>query len=155
MVVPTRSADLQGHWTLMYFGFLQCPDVCPTTLASMAALRRRIEADPGSVAVPRLVFVTVDPENDSASAMAAYTSFFDPGIVGVRAEPASLRGFADQLGVFYEEQIDERGVRSMAHTTSVLLIDPSGRGVAAFSATHDLRVFERQYRQMLEHVSSR
>lgn len=124
-------ADLEGRWTLMYFGYLQCPDVCPTTLAHMAAVRRHL-AGSGAEA-PQLVFLSVDPARDSAATIADYTGYFDPAIIGLRADEPALGAFVAPIGVYYLERFSPEGTRSVEHTTAVILVDPDARAVAGIT----------------------
>lgn len=126
---PFGTADLHGHWSLLYFGYLQCPDVCPTTLQSLRGLQNLLGAA-GDTST-RLVFVSVDPANDTPARIGSYLSFFGDNLVGLSGDPDGLATLAGSLGVMYAEHIDTNGTRSMDHTTSIIVVDPRGRGVAA------------------------
>lgn len=126
-------ADFEGRWSLVYFGYLQCPDVCPTTLAHMAAMKRRLESS--GATGPQLVFVSVDPDRDAAESIRSYTRFFDESIVGLRADAAVLRPIADAFGVFWLERQGTDGSRSIEHTTAVMLVSPDAAAVAGIALT--------------------
>lgn len=123
------ASELRGHWSLLYFGYLQCPDVCPTTLQSLRGVQKLLEADGDSAT--RFVFVSVDPGNDTPERIGSYLSFFGDKLVGLGGDPAGLAALAGSLGVMYAENIAPDGSRSMDHTTSIIVVDPQGRGVAA------------------------
>lgn len=130
---PVSARDLEGGWSLLFFGYLQCPDVCPTTLTALRALRQLRPAD----AAPwRVVFVSVDPGNDSPAQIGPYLAHFDPEFVGLSGDADQLRALAGSLAVKYVEFIAEDGRRSIDHTSSVMLIDPSGRAVGALPPPH-------------------
>ena len=127
--------QFDGQWSFLFFGF---PDVCPTTLSAMRELRRSlIEADPKAASY-RFVFVSVDPEVDSAEAMTGYLSHFDPDFIGLRGESAALKPLLDALAVMAVPVTDENtGVRSFDHTSSVMLINPQGQAVGALPPPHN------------------
>jgi protein SCO1 len=137
-------AQLLGHWSLIYFGYLQCPDVCPTTLQSLGALRKLLRETQPARPV-QMLFVSVDPDNDTPERIGAYLGFFDPELIGLGGDPAQLAG---ALGVMYAEHVDESGVRSVDHTTSIMLIDPQGRGLAALPGPHQPQTMLQQLRKL-------
>ena len=125
---PFTLADLQGQWSLMFFGFTNCPDVCPDTLAmlaqSMEQLRLMRRED-----LPQVVFVSVDPDRDHGQLLADYVSWFDPEFVAVTGPEEQLQALTRQLGIVYwREAPDERtGFYNVDHSAAVLIIDPEGR----------------------------
>ncbi|MFO1409925.1 MAG: SCO family protein [Steroidobacteraceae bacterium] len=129
--------QFRGQWSFVFFGYLSCPDICPTTLQTLAAFRRRLLASDPRAGAYRFVFVSVDPANDDAGRMAAYLAYFDPDFVGLVGEDGELARLARSMGAAYAEHIDERGVRSIEHSTTVLLVDPAGRVVGGLPAPHD------------------
>ena len=146
------ATQLRGQWNLLYFGYLQCPDVCPTTLQSLHGLRELLVADEPAAAATRFVFVSVDPGNDTQERIGAYLDYFDPELVGVTGDPAQLARLAGSLGVMYAEHVDDLGVRSMDHTTSIIVVDPQGRGVAALAGPHQPRTMLEQFGQLRRHL---
>lgn len=133
---PFAVDQLQGHWSLLYFGYLQCPDVCPTTLQALRGMQRLQAAEPVARDA-RHVFVSVDPANDTPERIAAYLGYFGDGFTGVTGDPGELRKLTESLGVIHSEHVDETGVRSIDHTTAILVVDPQGRGVGALAEPHD------------------
>jgi len=131
---PFTRADLEGRWSLMFFGFTNCPDVCPDTLAmlsqSMDQLRlmRREE-------LPQVVFVSVDPERDQGALLADYVRWFDEEFVAVTGAEEQLQALTRQLGiVYYRENPDENtGFYNVDHSAAVMIIDPQGRLHGRFS----------------------
>ena len=85
---PFERKNLEGQWSLLFTGFTHCPDVCPTTIALMAELRRRISRDD-----LQFVFVSVDPERDTPEVVAAYLAHFDPALVGATGSRAEMERF--------------------------------------------------------------
>jgi protein SCO1/2 len=131
---PFSLDDLEGRWNLLFFGFTNCPDVCPDTLAvldqSMQQLRlMRRET------LPQVVFVSVDPERDQGESLADYVSWFNSDFVGVTGPEPQLVALTRQLGVaYYRETPDEAtGFYNVDHSAAVMLVDPEGRLVGRFS----------------------
>ena len=126
-----------GQWSFVFFGYLSCPDVCPTTLQTLADFRRGLLAADPAAARYRFVFVSVDPANDTAERVGAYIGYFDRDFLGLTGEAGELARLARSMGAAYAERVDERGVRTVDHSTSVLLVDPAGRVVGGLPAPHD------------------
>lgn len=147
-----NANDLRGHWSLLYFGYLQCPDVCPTTLQSLHGLSELIASSGTEATLPQVVFITVDPEHDTAQRLASYLSYFDERFIGLSGDAARLALLAQSLGVMYAEYRDPNGVRSMDHTTSVLIVDPQGRAVAALPAPHQPAMMLHQWQQLRDYI---
>src|SRR5262252_8932115 len=99
---PLGLAELRGRFTLLYFGFTRCPDVCPLTLKVLADARADLAARAPQV-VPQIVFVSVDPTRDTAAAIAEYLGHFDRAFVGATAPAKSLAPLVTALGVTIEK----------------------------------------------------
>ena len=128
---------MTGRWTLLFFGYTHCPDVCPVTMLVMKnalALMSESDADAES---PQVVFVSVDPARDTLEHMAAYVSHFSPDFLGVTGSDTNLKAFARQLGVLYiHAEPDADGNYLVDHTAAIFLVDPRGHLVALFQAPH-------------------
>lgn len=129
--------DLLGRWTLMFFGFTHCPDICPVTLQQLVAARRELESQ-GLEKLPAIVFVTVDPQRDTRQAMAEYVANFGAAVRGVRGEPTALAQLASQLGIFSQTTGSESEDYQVNHSTAVLLINPRAELHAIFSTPHSV-----------------
>lgn len=126
--------SLEGAWTLMFFGYTHCPDICPTTLQTLVQVKRRL----GEERAPRIVFVSVDPERDTGDKLAAYLSYFDSAIIGLGGERAQLEAFTRDLGILHlKGETRPDGGYLVDHTASVLLFNPQGELRALLSAPHD------------------
>lgn len=140
---PFTLADLRGHWSLVFFGFTSCPDVCPNTLYQLQQARQLMLAEDRSADaaadIPRVYFVTVDPERDTPQKLAAYLSYFDPAFAGLTGSPEQLQALALQLGIafFVEPHTPDKLQYSVDHGASMLLLDPMGRFYAVLPAPHD------------------
>jgi protein SCO1/2 len=132
--------DLKGQWTLMFFGFTFCPDVCPTTLAMLDGVTKKIAADYPHVQAPQVVFVSVDPERDSLEHINRYVHYFNEDFIGVTGSPVQLSKLARQVGIVYEKVFTNRSDAEsylMEHSTSIIMINPRGGIQAIFTSPHD------------------
>lgn len=134
----TRSR-LKGQWSLLFFGFTHCPDICPATLQQLAIANKRL-AESGHE-IPDLIFVSVDPERDSPDALADYVGNFSGKIYGVTGEIGELRKLTSAAGIFFEKSALPDGGYSVDHSAAVLVIDESGAIHASFGAPHDVNSF--------------
>ena len=129
---PFGRANLQGRWSLVFTGFTNCPDVCPTTLALMSQLRRQLHRSD-----LQFVFVSVDPERDKPEVIGRYLAHFDAALVGATGERPEIERFTAGLGL---AQVKNPGVGDEYtgdHSTAFVLIDPKARLAGYFQAPHD------------------
>jgi protein SCO1 len=131
---PITDADLRGKPTVLYFGFTFCPEVCPTTLAELSGLMKKL----GPVA-DRLncAFVTVDPERDTPKVMHEYVSAFDPRIRGLTGSTDEIAAVARSYGAYYKKVPLDGGGYTMDHTASVFLLDAKGGFVGTIAYGED------------------
>jgi protein SCO1/2 len=143
---PRSLADFHGKATLVFFGFAQCPDVCPTTMAELAEAKRALGADGARV---QGVFVTVDPERDTPELLRDYVKQFDPSFVALRGTPEQTQAAAKEFKVYFAKSAARAGSAgySIDHTAGAFLFDPRGRvrlflryGGGAKALAEDLRV---------------
>ena len=133
---PFDRERLRGRWHFLFFGFTHCPDVCPTTLATLAAVRGGLHDLPASER-PGVVLVSVDPARDTPEALARYVPHFDPEFVGVTGEPAAIAALTRELGVAVVIGAPAAdGGYTVDHTAALFLIDPDGAWTAVFGAPH-------------------
>lgn len=145
---PFRHDGLTGHWTLMFFGFTHCPGICPTTLATLVDVRKRLHELAASEQ-PQIVLVSVDPERDTPERLAGYVAQFDPSVVGVTGPSAAIDEFAASLGIA-RRKIPTGGEDYMVdHSAVVLLLDPQARQAAVFSPPYKADQLAADYLRML------
>lgn len=122
--------ELKGHWTLVFLGFTHCPDVCPTTLAQLAQAQRRWETLPVSTR-PRVLFVSVDPDRDTADAIGEYAHGFHPDTLAATADIPSLEALARSLSLVFAKVPAPEGAPadqySVDHSATIALLDPQAR----------------------------
>jgi len=122
---PVTAADYRGKVVLLYFGYTQCPDACPTTLATLAAVMRRLGPQ---AARTRVLFVTVDPQRDSSAVLKRYVGFFGPQFVGLRGDDGALTALTKRYRVAYHhEPPDRNGYYAVDHSSAIFIFDTAGR----------------------------
>ncbi len=131
--------DLQGGWNLVFFGFTNCPDICPATLGQLGIARARVE-DAGN-AFPEIVLISVDPERDTVEAMSDYVGQFGAGIKGVTGTVDQLELLTRPLGIYFAKSGDLDGAYSVDHSAAVLVINETGEWHAVFGAPHTVDSF--------------
>lgn len=136
---PFTLAQARGHWTLWFFGYTHCPDICPAKLAVIRQVYAQLERQkPGVVPQLQAVFVSVDPGRDSPAHLAEYTAYFDKRILGVTGMPDALALLARQMGVVYLQTPNPAGGDYLVdHSATLLLTDPDARLYALFGAQSD------------------
>ena len=141
---PRTLGDFRGKAVVVFFGYTQCPDVCPTTLAMLADAMKQLGADADRVQV---LFVTVDPERDTAELLAKYVPAFDARFLGLRGDDDATARTAKEFKVIYQKQPGTTpGSYSMDHSAGLYVFDPQGRlrlyvnhAQGADVVAHDLR----------------
>jgi protein SCO1/2 len=118
-------ADFKGKVVVLFFGYAQCPDVCPTTMTDMAQLKQQLGADGDRLQV---LFVTVDPERDTREVMKAYMGAFDPSFIALIPTPEQLPPLAKDFKVYYKKVEGKTPTSySMDHSAASFVYDPQGR----------------------------
>ena len=122
----TRTmADFKGKVVVLFFGFAQCPDVCPTTMTEMAQVKQQLGANADKLQV---LFITVDPERDTPEVMKAYMGAFDPSFVALIPTPEQLPPLAKDFKVYYKKVEGKTPTSySMDHSAASFVYDPQGR----------------------------
>lgn len=122
----TRSLqDFRGKLVVVFFGFTQCPDVCPTAMTQLVEVKRQL-GDDGDKLQP--VFITVDPERDTPEVLKAYMGNFDPSFVGLRGTPEQLANVAQEFKVYYKKvEGKQPGAYTMDHSAASFIYDTQGR----------------------------
>ena len=141
---PRTLADFKGKLVVMFFGFTQCPDVCPTTMVEMATMMKELGPDADKVQV---LFVTIDPERDTQELLAQYVPAFDKRFLGLRGDAEATARVAKEFKVIYTKVPGkEAGSYSMDHTAAGYVFDQNGKvrlyvrnGQGAAPLVHDLK----------------
>ena len=131
---PFTLDDLRGKWSLLFFGFTHCPDICPVTLAVMDKAHGQLD----QARDVQFALVTVDPDRDTSERLEQYLTSFNPEFVGLGGSAEQIAGLTGQIGLpyFLDKTQDEENYL-VDHGASLFMIDPLGRLVGIFSAPHD------------------
>ena len=131
-------ADLKGRWSLVFFGFSTCPDVCPTTLSVLNDAMRPLKD------APAVVMVSVDPDRDTPERLAQYVPAFNPDFIGYTGTFDETVKLAEQLNIaFGKVPGDVPGSYLVDHSASLVLIDPNGRYAGFIKAPHNASKIQR------------
>jgi protein SCO1/2 len=142
-----ENADLRGHWTLLDFGYTFCPDICPTTLATLKDIKARLAS--AGIAPPQVIFVSVDPARDNPERLAGYVHFFDPAFIGATGDDAALAPLVKHLGVYFKRFDEQDKLHyTVDHSAIIYLIDPQVRLKAIFSWPHNAAAIAADYPEL-------
>ena len=121
---PISKRDILGKPSVLFFGFTFCPDVCPTTLASMTAYLQQLGPDADRI---QAYFVSVDPERDTADVLGSYLSSYDPRIRGITGDRAEIEKLAKSLGIYHKKVDTGGGSYTVDHSALMIQLDARGR----------------------------
>lgn len=141
---PFNPSRLEGQWTLMFFGFTHCPDVCPTTMTFLNTFLERLEGTEAEG--PQVVMVSVDPARDTVQQLASYVPYFNADFTGVTGEFLDVHRFATALNIPFRKVVEEDGSYQVDHSSNIVLINPRGDYHGFFRAPLDLAKMKVTYR---------
>jgi protein SCO1 len=145
---PFGPERLRGHWSILFFGFTHCPDVCPTTLALLAQVEQQL-TDLPTEQRPQIILMSVDPERDTPEQLAKYVKTFSPTFTGVTGDQAAMHEFALKLGVPVAITPLSGGGYTVDHSAAIFVIDPSGSLRALSSTPHNVPIIASDYRSIV------
>jgi len=148
---PFSLERLRGQWSLLFFGFTHCPDICPSTLYDLQRVNQALSTGGESQAPYQVVFVSVDPERDSPERLKEYTAYFDPDFIAASGDPEQIAALTRQIGVAWRIEPHQPGATNYTvdHSASVMLTDPQGRLHGVFPAPHDAEKIIHDLRMLL------
>jgi len=130
------KADWKGRWTVVFFGFTHCPDVCPTTLATFKQVWAKLR-EAGIEKKVAFDFISVDPERDTPEQLAKYVGYFSQDFVAATGTDAELTKLTRALGLVYAREPSANGDYTVDHSASAVIIDPAGRQTGLFRPPFD------------------
>lgn len=147
--------DLTGQWHFMFFGYTNCPDVCPVTMGVLAQAKKM--ASVSNELFPEVVFVSVDPERDKVEMLADYVQYFDKDFIGVTGDKDLIKALTLQMSVVYMKMSAEDDSQANAsgsgylvdHSSAILLLNPEGKLVAFFNAPHEPKTILKDFRTVV------
>lgn len=130
--------SLVGHWSLIFFGYTNCPDICPTTLATMNKVWEKLP--PTMQAKAQFIFVSIDPDRDDGNKLKEYVEYFNPHFIAVTGNESQLQQLTTQLGVAHFKVDPESNPKNyiVNHTGSLMLFNPQGQYAGIFSPPHQV-----------------
>jgi len=144
---PRTLADFRGKVVVLFFGYAQCPDVCPTTLAALAEAMRQLGPDAAKVQV---LFVTVDPERDTRELMSSYVTAFDPSFLGLSGDAEATARTAKEFKILYQKQPGSTPeTYTMDHSAGSFVFDAEGRLRLYVGHGQDAEFFAHDIRELL------
>lgn len=147
---PFTLANFKGKWSLVFFGYTRCPDVCPTTLQVLQGVKKQLETHTAIAASTQFVFISVDGQRDAPAVLASYVKFFDPAFIGAMGMEEQIQSLTQQIGTVYMQIPDPNNKENylIDHSASVFLIDPLGKMIGLFSAPHAVDTITTRYLAM-------
>ncbi|MCG8433850.1 MAG: SCO family protein [Gammaproteobacteria bacterium] len=139
------KSKFQGAWTLVFYGFTNCPDVCPTTLATISRTIKLLN-DAQASTLPEVLFISVDPMRDKPEKIKAYTKYFHENFKGATGDTANLLQIAQAMSVAYNYvPVDDGRDYTVDHSSTILLINPRAELTAVFTAPHKADSLAKDY----------
>jgi len=138
-----NKKSLEGGWTVLFFGYTNCPDVCPTTIYKLAEIKNGIKEDLPSANF-NTVLVTLDPDRDSTERLDEYIGYFDETMLGVTGTYENIQSFTSSLSVFYQRINKEEGY-DFNHTASIFVFDKDGSLFATMSPANTVGELESDF----------
>jgi protein SCO1/2 len=144
-------ASLKGKWSFLFFGFTHCADICPTTLAILARARDNIANSTVGAKDVQFIFISVDPNRDTAGKLGQYVTYFDTTFLGVTGNDAQIGNLARQLGAPYQVAFTP-GMENypVYHSATVFLVDPRARYHAMFTPPLEAETISRRFKVLRE-----
>lgn len=134
---PFDASRFKGKWTFLFFGYTNCPDVCPTTLLMLKSVWAKLPTAAKAAPQPQIVFVSVDPDRDTLDKLKSYVTYYQPDFLGVTGQADQIDKLTNQVGVLYgfDDDPDGKGY-TVKHSAQIILVDPTGKMRAVFSPPH-------------------
>jgi protein SCO1 len=151
---PFVFAESRGHWTIVFFGFTYCPDICPATLQVLDAARRQLEDLPEQDR-PRVLMISVDPGRDSPERLAEYVPFFNPEFRGLHVAAEHLPELTRSFGAAYVYSPLGEDSYTVDHTSALFLVDRDARVAAVFPTPHTAEGIAGDIRRIIKLEDSR
>lgn len=134
---PFTLASLSNRYSILFFGYTSCPDICPTTMLVLAQLYKGLEQSGNNKDI-QVVFVSVDPKRDDAKKLKKYVEYFNETFVGTSGQPAQIAALAGQLGAAYKVHDQNKGSDyGVDHTGLLFVVNPDAAFAAILSPPHD------------------
>ena len=145
---PFNNQSLQGHWTIVFFGFTNCGYLCPTTMAELSKMYRALEKK-GVKNLPHVVMISVDPERDNLDKLAHYVNSFHPSFFGATGDDASMKLMTREMGIAYGKVPNRDSTNPQSydiqHSGALMLFNTQGELTAFFTTPHHADLLAKDY----------
>ena len=143
--------NLKGKWHLVFFGYTHCPDICPTSLQTMADMVKAIDDTDVSQAL-RVMFVSVDPGRDTPELLKSYVEYFNPDFIGATGTEANLQQLTRPIGInyFLEHKNSDEKTYEVGHSAAFVLFNPDAKFAGLFGAPHDSNAIAQDLTMLIE-----
>lgn len=148
---PFTNQSLEGHWTLMFFGFTHCGSVCPTTFAELSKMYTLLE-EKAVKNLPQVMMISVDPDRDNLQQLGTFVHAFNPNFYAARGEIKDIQALARELGIAYAK-VQNKGSNEpndyqIEHSGALMLFNPQGQLIAFFTTPHRAALLAKDYSQL-------
>jgi len=149
---PLTRSSLEGQWSLVFFGYTHCPDICPASLQTMSDMVAAID-DPDVLDAVQVYFVSVDPERDGTEILAAYVTYFNATFIGATAALEKLTPLTRSLGIAHDirNKSEASTDYDVDHSSAIVLINPQAEFAGLFGAPHDALAMARDLTRIVEY----
>lgn len=139
--------NLKGKWSLVFFGYTNCPDICPTAMQDLTMIVKRLQAQhPDLMKTTQIVFVSVDPARDTPEHLKEYVAYFNQNFIALTGDKEQIDPFTRQLGAgYFIQPADNSGTYEVAHSGSFFLVTPDAGLHAQFQQPHKVDTIISQY----------
>jgi len=150
------TQQFKGKWHLIYFGYTFCPDICPLELTELHTMMSELKQKVVKKALPKVVFISIDPKRDTPKKVAKYVKYFDPSFMGLTGKQSELRILGTPFGIDWHIEKNTTLKAKMndknyiiSHSTTILMVNPQGQVVGMFPAPHNPAKMVQAYIQMI------
>lgn len=148
---PFNGKSLKGHWSILFFGFTHCSEICPVTLNTLAQAKKIAEQQ--NLEFPKVFLISVDPERDDLDALGEFVKRFDKSFTGVTGTPQLIKALSLQMNVFYQRERSTTGNKDdyqVGHSAALFLLNPEGNLLAFLSAPHTAEKIFNSTREVID-----
>lgn len=145
------KSELTGKWSLMFFGYTHCPDICPTSLQTLSDMLNTID-DIDVRRKVQVIFVSVDPDRDTPAILKTYVQYFHPDLIGASAPVPELNRLTGVIGIAHsrEKNTENQAVYGVSHSSAIILLNPEVEFAGLFRAPHDGHAMARDLVKIIE-----
>jgi protein SCO1 len=151
---PFTLENLKGHYSLLFFGFTHCPDLCPTALSMLNQMYKKLASQP-SLPLPQIVFISVDPEQDTPAVIKTYLSSFNSAFLGATGSKQQIDQLTQEMSVLYAKvtQAGDATHYTIDHSGTIILVNPKGEFYGVFTLPHDAQQIAADMQSILHTAS--